>query len=248
VTADFGDLPVLDVCLICVKAYDLPAVLDGISPKILEDSLVLPLLNGVDIYERIRRSLKRGMVFPACVYVGTHIERYGKVTQRGGACRILIGPDPSVPGFIPSLLLDTLRGAGINHTWFDEVYPEIWTKFIFIAAFGLVTAAFDKTLGEVRDSVELMGLVRSVMEEILAIAKTQAIKLPEDIVTGTLEKAAAFPSETKTSFQRDFERYDKPDERDLFSGTIIRLGRRLGIRTPATSRLQEMLDARKPQR
>ena len=192
-TADFGDLPVLDVCLICTKAYDLPAVLAGISPKISENTLVLPLLNGVDIYERIRHVLKTGKVFPACVYVGTHIERPGKVAQRGGACRILMGPDPAAPGFVPSLLLDALRTAEIDHTWFDQIYPEIWTKFIFIAAFGLVTAAFDRTLGEVRESPELTGLVRSVMEEIRAIAGAGAVRLPEDIVAETLKKADGLP-------------------------------------------------------
>jgi len=246
-TADFCDLPALDVCLICVKAYDLPAVLAGISQKISENTLVLPLLNGVDIYERVRQYLKTGKVFPACVYVGTHIERNGKVVQRGGACRILFGPDPDAPGFIPSLLLDSLGCAGINHTWFDNIYPEIWTKFIFIAAFGLVTAAFDKTLGEVRESHEPSDRVRSVMEEILTIAKAKAIKLPENIILETLSKAEAFPHGTKTSFQRDFERPDRPDERDLFSGTIIRLGRFLGIQTPATEGLQRMLNAKKPQ-
>lgn len=247
-TDDFSALPVLDACLICVKAYDLPAVLAGISQKISENTLVLPLLNGVDIYERISQTLRTGKIFPACVYVGTHIERYGQVVQRGGACRILFGPDPSVPGFTPSLLLDTFGSADINHAWFDDIYPEIWTKFIFIAAFGLVTAAFDKTLGEVRESAELTDRVRSVMEEILTIAKAQAVKLPENIVLETLNKAGAFPHGTKTSFQRDFERLDRPDERDLFSGTIIRLGRLLGVQTPATDELQDLLNAKKPER
>ena len=60
-------------------------------------------------------------------------------------------------------------------------------------------------------------------------------------------RPTAFPGETKTSFQRDFERSDKADERDLFSGTIVRLGSRLGVQTPVTRKLQEMLNAKKPQ-
>jgi 2-dehydropantoate 2-reductase len=229
-----------------VKSYDLPAILADVAPKVSQETLILPLLNGVDIRERIRRVLDTGRVFPACIYVGTHIERPGKVTQRGGACRILLGPDPTVPGFLPSPLLDALRVSGVGYQWFEDVYPEIWTKFIFIAAFGLVTAAFDKTIGQVMQDASLRAYPMSVMEEIGAIASARGITLPVNVISETMKKAESFPYETKTSFQRDVEKPDKPDERDLFAGTIADLGRALNIATPVTCELQDRLEARKP--
>jgi 2-dehydropantoate 2-reductase len=72
------------------------------------------------------------------------------------------------------------------------------------------------------------------------------VRLPETIVTDTLRKGADFPYETKTSFQRDFERADRQDERDLFGGTILRLGQAFGVDTPVTRRLYETLNQRKP--
>jgi 2-dehydropantoate 2-reductase len=247
-TDRIGDLPGLDVCLICVKSYDLPGVLAAISPKISDGTLVLPLLNGVDIYERIKQTVKTGKVLPACVYVGTHIEDYGKVVQQGGACKILLGTDPGVPDFIPSELLGILGGAGIKHEWFSDVYPEVWTKYLFIAAFGLVTAAFDRSLGQVMETPSLRDYVLSVMGEIHAIASRRGVNLPENAVSEGFHKGYAFPHETKTSFQRDVERIDKPDERDLFGGTVLRLGDLLGVPTPATRELQNKLSARKPDR
>jgi 2-dehydropantoate 2-reductase len=245
-TDDFGDLPALDVCLICVKSYDLPVVLSGISPKISDGTLVLPLLNGVDIYERIRQTIKAGKVFPACVYVGTRIEDHGKVVQQGGACKILFGRDPRSPDFTPSRLFDILGGAGIKYEWFDDVYPEIWTKYLFIAAFGLVTAAFDKSLGQAMETPSLHDYVSSIMREIHAIASRQGVNLPDNAVSEGFQKGYAFSYETKTSFQRDIEQIDKPDERDLFGGTILRLGGLLGVPTPATQEIQNKLSTRKP--
>lgn len=245
-TDDLCDLPALDLCLICVKSYDLPGVLAGIAPKILDDTVVLPLLNGVDIYERIRQTVKVGKVFPACVYVGTHIEACGKVVQQGGACKILLGSDPSQPGAIPSELFRVFDQAGIKFEWFEDVYPEIWTKYLFIAAFGLVTAAFDKTLGKVMETPFLRDHVLSVMREIHAIASKQGVNLPENTISESFQKGLTFPHGTKTSFQRDAERVDKPDERDLFGGTILRLGDLLGVPTPATRELRNELGVRKP--
>jgi ketopantoate reductase len=59
-------------------------------------------------------------------------------------------------------------------------------------------------------------------------------------------RARSFAYKTKTSFQRDFERADKPDERDIFVGTILRLAEQLGVETPLTREIAEMMERRKP--
>ncbi len=245
-TDSIEDLPPLDVCLLCVKSYDLESAVRRLQPKIREAALVVSPLNGVDIYERIRVNLRQATVFPACVYIGTHIEAPGKVTQEGGACKILLGRDPGAAGVVPQALFDLFVKSNIQYAWFDDAAPEIWTKFIFIAAFGLVTATFDKTLGQVMEPGPLSQYVLAVMGEIAALARKKHIDLPETIVPDTFQKGRGFPYETKTSFQRDFERPGKPDERDLFGGTILRLGKQLGVETPATLELWEKLNARKP--
>ncbi len=245
-TDNMDDLPVLDICLLCVKSYDLHDTLLRLRPRLSPASLVVPLLNGVDVYERVREVVGTAVVFPACVYVGTHIEAYGKVTQKGGACKILLGRDPNNSAVVPEGLFALLRAGNVNYQWFEDVYPEIWTKYIFIAAFALVTAAFDRTIGEVMGSAELGTYARSVMEEVAALAKAKGVALPGAIVETTYRKGNDFPPETKTSFQRDVEQADKPDERDLFGGTVIRMGAALGIPTPVTQELYERLRARKP--
>ena len=245
-TDHIDELPELDVCLLCVKSYDLENVVTQLKGKVSDTTLIVPLLNGIDIYERIRESLNTGKVFPACVYVGTHIETYGKVTQTGGACKILLGKDPQTAAFVPHRLFELFDTSRIKYEWLDDVYTEIWAKFVFIAAFGLVTASFDKTLGQVMESSRLSDYVLSIMHEIVALSRKKGIRLPETIITDVYQKGTDFPYETKTSFQRDFERLDKPDERDLFGGVILRLGQRLEFKTPVTEEVWGILNRRKP--
>lgn len=240
------ELPILDVCLLCVKSYDLKNVVSQLCEKVLEATLILPLLNGIDVYERIREDLQTAQVLPACVYVGTYIETYGKVTQEGGACKILFGKDPHVPGSVPNQLFDLFTTSSIKYEWFEDPYPEIWGKYVFIAPFGLVTAAFDKTIGQVMESSTLRHYVLSVMDEIVQLSKKMGVVLPDTITTESYQKGYNFPYETKTSFQRDFESMNKPDERDLFGGTILRLGKRLDVDTPTTKELWDLLNQKKP--
>ncbi|WP_242861406.1 ketopantoate reductase family protein [Cellulosilyticum ruminicola] len=89
-TDHIDELPMLDLCFICVKGYDLANVLVQLKNKVNENTIIIPLLNGVDIYSRIRNVIQTGTVFPACVYVGTHIKEPGVVEQNGGACTIIL--------------------------------------------------------------------------------------------------------------------------------------------------------------
>lgn len=245
-TEDFQCLPRLDLCLICVKEFDLPAVLTALESTIGDETILLPLLNGVDVYSRVRNVIKKGIVLPACVYVGTHIERPGKVVQKGGSCRILFGPDPLRPDFAPQEIIGLFDRAGIKSEWTLNIQVEIWKKFIFICAYGLVTAAHDKTLGEVLEDDLLRREVQLIMMEAISLAKGSGVSMPNDIVEASLLKARSFPFGAKTSFQRDFERLDKKDERNLFAGTLIRMAGELGIEVPRTIAVSAVLSKRKP--
>ena len=233
-TDNVDELPAPDLCLICVKSYDLDHVVRKLTDKIKDKTVVIPLLNGVDIYERVRSILCRGVVLPACVYVGTHIEEPGVVTQKGGDGTILCGADPAVPGLDYAPIVDFFRESGISFEWRDDPYKAIWEKYIFIASFSLVTALFRKTLGEVFKDQASRELVRGIMTEIVLLARRKGIELAEDIVDSSLAKAGNFPFETKTSFQRDVETKGSRNEADLFGGAIIRAGKTLGIETPVT--------------
>lgn len=243
-TDRISDLPDLDFCLICVKSYDLDGILIRLGKKVSTNTIILPLLNGVDIYERIRLRISNGAVLPSCVYVGTHIERHGKVTQRGGSCTIIFGKDPE-KDTNNSNIFELFEKSGTKYQWLDNPYSEIWSKFIFISAFGLITASTGMTIGEVLLSDELAANIKDIMQEIVNIAGKKGVLLPASIVNDSYVKGSNFPFETKTSFQRDFENKDRPDERDIFGGTIIRLGDELGVPTKTTKYFYNIIQSTK---
>lgn len=235
------DLPVAGTYIIAVKSYDLEAVVERLDGILEDDSLILPLLNGVDVYERIRNITQKGKVLPACVYVGTHIESPGIVAQKGGQGRILLGHDPLYERHRPGELLQCFQDAGISIEWQKDPYPAIWSKFMFIAAYGLVTSAFSRSLGEVYADDTLRSRVEDVMREIYFIAQARKVNLSQNIIDKSLEKAAEFPYETRTSLQRDVEKAGKKHEGDLFGGTILRLSEECGLEAPMTRELMALI-------
>jgi 2-dehydropantoate 2-reductase len=69
------------------------------------------------------------------------------------------------------------------------------------------------------------------MREAAAVAMRKGIRLPDDIVTKSVEKIFTFPPGTKSSMQLDFEQ-GKPTELETFIGYIVKTGESLGIELP----------------
>lgn len=232
-----------DICLICVKGYDLDDVSRRLAPVVGPRTLVLPLLNGVDIRERIRRRVNRALVLPACVYVSASIVEPGVVTKHGGAGLLIYGQDPDHKEYRPDAIRRLFERAGIAVEYREDPYPAIWEKYLYIASFALVTAWAGKPMGAVSAEKRLSDLTVGIMEEIQAIAAQRGVRLQPGVVSTSLAKAKNLPYDTKTSYQRDVEKGGR-NEGELFGATIIRLGRESGVPTPVTERLNTTIEAR----
>ena len=228
-TDTVDQMPAFEIVVVSVKGYDLKNAITEVAKITDEKSIILPLLNGADIYDRIRQNLKKGYVLPACLYLGTHIESPGVIFQKGGSGKILIGKDPWHTEFHPEKLLNLFKNAGVLIEYFEDVNIEIWSKYIFIASYALVTATYNKTIGEVANDKNLRILVKNIMREIELIARALKVRLPSDIVETSFSKANQFPLETKTSFQRDVEIKGRQSEWDLFGGTVLRYADKFDI-------------------
>src|SRR5690554_274296 len=153
--SDVEELSKIDLVLICVKEYDLEKVCQQLKGKVAERTEILPLMNGVDIYDRIRKVITKGIVLPACVYVASHIKEKGVVEHKGKPGLIVFGKDPAFPQFYPEKVMELFQRAGIRYDYREDPFPDIWAKFVFIASFGLVTARYNLPIGKVNEDSNL---------------------------------------------------------------------------------------------
>lgn len=243
-TDNIRHIPAPDLYLLCVKEYDLDNAVASIAKNIYTNTIVLPLLNGVDIYERIRTTLRKAIVSPACVYVSSGIEKPGTIRQKGAEGHIIFGKDPRYLNYNYGYLVEFFNKMGISNTWYDNPYPAIWEKYIFITAFSLMTAYSGKTIGVVLADDKLKRMTENIMKEVVLVGKTKNINFKQDVVEKTLQKAKDFPYETKTSFQRDYEKGKTRHEGDIFGGTLIRLAKEYNISIPTITDAYGVLIAR----
>ncbi len=238
------DVGSLDLVLFCVKSYGLDDSARKIAGNLHKDTVVLPLLNGVNITERLRALLPGRIVLNGCVYIGSSIIAPGVVKQAGGSCQLIFGPDRNdeIGKFRP--IESLLKQAGIKAELTENIAVHIWTKYIFVEPLAGLTSLTGKTFGAILESAGDREMLAGLMKEIEQIARAKGVNLAGDIVAASVQKAAAFPYATTTSMKLDYEK-GRPTEKDIFMEYIVKAGKELGIPVPLHERVSKELAKKK---
>ena len=113
-----------------------------------------------------------------------------------------------------------LASAGFKAPVQSRLVNEIWLKLVGNATLNPVSAITRATLGALLASSESRDLMRSLMEEVDAVARSLGVELPVSI-DKRIEGAASVGAH-KTSMLQDLEA-GKPLELDALLGAVIEI-------------------------
>ncbi len=231
---------IFDLVFFCTKSYSLEASAREFSSCINANTVVIPLLNGVNSAERLRAVLPQADVISGSVYIISHIEKPGVIKQEGGSCKLTFGTDDSEKAKKYSHILDILLKAKVNATMSDKISEALWTKYLLMCPIGSLTSVTGKTYGGLLEDPLLQKKARDMMMEVVAVAKAHHVHLPEEAVDKSMKMIAGFDYNSKTSMQIDREK-GRPTEIDALTAYLCKAGRKSGIPTPLHDEIYEKL-------
>ena len=223
-----------DVVIVAVKSRDLEAVSRGVGPLLGHDTLVVPLLNGVDAHERLVGAVGRPRMGKGLTRIISQVEAPGVIRHVGVEPYVALSEWDGGGSARIRALVKALRAGGVRAEVPDDMDAALWHKFLFVCSIGGVGAVCRMPLGPVRETPESRALLRGAMEEIAALAAAAGVRLPRDVVESGLATADSFPPEGTSSLQRDIDA-GRPSELDIWSGAAVRLGATAGVPTPVHS-------------
>ncbi len=107
----------------------------------------------------------------------------------------------------------------------------IWFKYMCNVGENMTCALFGIPFGAFRSSDSANEVRRSAMREVMAIANRLGVDLNESDIEQQETTVKNIPYQNKPSTLQDLEG-KKKTEVELFAGTVVRLGKELGIPTP----------------
>jgi len=242
-----ADAGVCDLILFCVKRYATKQAVNDMLPMVGPDTLILCVQNGVDAAERLQGDLppeNRGNVLWGLTYIVSHTEGPGAVNQLDGPRRIVFGEGAGGDSERGRSVQKVLGVEGIDSVFSEYVHRNLWNKFMFINGLAGMTAVTHKTLVALKTTPEAWAMLNRVIDEVEALGRASGVELDgerEDVMA-YLDRLGP---DTRSSLAVDTLQGNRL-EVDSLHGTVGRMGRELGIETPACDFIYAVLKAQDP--
>ena len=235
-----------DYIFICVKNYSLEEVCEDLKKAVTDDTVIIPVMNGVDPGERIRNLLGKGTVVDSLIYIVAFANGDYSITQQGDFANLRIGIKNAdeIGKKKVSEVSEILSEADIDHEVADDIEAAIWKKYILNCAYNAESAYYDNTIGELRSDQDKAGEYEALVNEAFRVALAKGVHVDQKDVDAIIHRFYFELADNATSsLQRDI-RAGKKAEVETFSGYIVREGKRLGVAVPVTEKMYEGLKAK----
>jgi 2-dehydropantoate 2-reductase len=232
----------LDLILFCVKSYSLEQVAGQLASSITPETVLLPLLNGVESIEYLQRRFPEAQVLWGCVYIIASIKAPGVVQVQGKYNRLIWG-SPDSPQDKLERIKYLFDEAGINHEYYEqEAEVKVWEKFSFISPVASLTSLTHQTMGQIMEQPALQEQLQQLMLELVQVAKARGIELPGDIVARNLDVVERMQRHVTSSMERDFANGNNTELENL-TGYIVREAEKYGVAVPMYQQVYQALKA-----
>ncbi|MGA7869303.1 MAG: ketopantoate reductase family protein [Candidatus Binatus sp.] len=233
------DFAPYDLILLCVKAYDTDAAADAISGCLKPGGAILTLQNGVENEVKLAAIFGREAVMGGNARVGVEMVAPGKIVHLSSG-HIDFGELDGRETERARKIADVFRRAGILGELSADIMTARWDKLIWNGAFNTVTTLTRRHVGEVLDDPEGVKLLRTMMQEIVNVARAEGARISDDRVEAYFAHSQKNLRALKTSTQQDLVR-GKALEYEALSGAVVRAARRHNIDVPAVETVYALL-------
>lgn len=230
-TADPAQVGAVDVVVLGVKAWQVPAAAAALRPLIGVDTAVLPLQNGVEAPAQLAAVLGADHVLGGLCRIITEIVAPGHIRHSGAEPYIALGELDNRPSERTTRLRTLLEHAGIQAEIPPDIQLAMWEKFLLIAAMSGIGAITRAPVGVTRQVPETRTMFAQAMREIIAVAQAHGIGLTEAAMQTAFAFIDTLPPGATASMQRDIAE-GRPSELAAQNGAVVRLGQAAGVATP----------------
>jgi 2-dehydropantoate 2-reductase len=234
------EAPPADLIIVAVKHHHLEQAIRDMHKFVGKATVILSLLNGIVSEERIGSAYGiEKMLYAMCV--GIDAVREGTVTTFSSGGRIVFGESTNT-SLSPRVaaVRELFDNAGITCVIPENMLRSLWWKFMMNVGVNQASAILRAPYGIFFKMPEAMELMRSASREVVQLSAKAGIHLTESDIDEFVNILKGLSPDGKTSMLQDMEAGRKT-EVEIFSGTVIELGKKYGVATPVNETLYRII-------
>jgi 2-dehydropantoate 2-reductase len=155
-----------DVVLLCCKAYDLDGAMAAIAPAMGDQSVIVPLLNGLRHIDVLTEKFGAGRVIGGLTVINAALMPDGAIQQ--SQVRVNITAIGELNGSISSrcaAIKTALEASGIPVQITDNIMVMMWEKFFAFACSAAIASLSRSRAGVIARSANGASFVSAVIDE-----------------------------------------------------------------------------------
>jgi len=230
VTTKHPDGP-YDLIVLTVKSYQLADAIKDIRPFIGDNSMILPLLNGIAHIDELVNAFSEDQVLGGLCFIETTLDNEGTIIQTSPMHQLVYGERSGEETERIVKVKEALSGTTADFAFSQNIIQDMWHKYLFITAMSGITASMDSAIGPVRELESGKRTIGSLLEELVAVMKSLGAPIKETIAEDQLARIMSLEPSMKSSMQRDVEK-GHPIEVDHLQGYLLEKAKSCQITVP----------------
>jgi 2-dehydropantoate 2-reductase len=238
-TASPTEAGIAELIIVAVKSYDTAAAAQAAQSLVGAQTTVLTVQNGLGNVEALQSQLGADRVVAGVTSLGATRLGPGQV-QHAGRGPTVIG---ELDGRVTDRLKETagaLSSTGLEVETTTDVVSALWGKLAVNAGINAVATLARLRNGGVVQSESLLGLLRSAVREVEAVAGAKRIELPEPDMAAQAEEVCRRTADNTNSMLQDV-RQRRRTEVEAINGAVVREGAAVGVATPVNAVLVALI-------
>jgi len=229
-----------DLLIFTVKFHGLEEAIRLAKHHVGENTIIISALNGIISEELIGQAYGFDHVL-YCVAQGMDAVKVGnQLTYAHKGILVFGDKEPGVMSEKTKSLSEFFDSIEFPYQVDTNMNHRLWGKFMLNVGVNQTVAVYKGNYGTVQQEGEARNTMIAAMREVIAVSEKAGVPLSEEDLQYWLDVLSKLSPEGKPSMAQDVDA-KRPSEVELFSGTVIQLGKKYGIDTPVNKMLYEKI-------
>lgn len=221
-----------DIIVLACKSYGLSGALEAIAPHIRSETVILPVLNGLNHVPVIASRFSEAIVWGGVAHIGATLGPDGTVKHLNELHRLTVGQRSDEGSIVlAERFTEAGRRAGYDARLSTDIVQELWDKWVFLATLAAGTTLLRAPVGRICSTDTGEALMAGLLDECARVAAAEGHRPAAARIETTRRALTDRDSGFTASMLRDMQA-DGPTEADHVIGDLVRRADAHGLETP----------------